>query len=93
MDQSILKFGERKITSSYINTATNSCYFPSAIPPIKSLSSSIIVKGDSAASKHYFADRHKHCLLNVKKEDGPEVTIPNSSTLKSTEGGHLPLHN
>ena len=52
---------------------------------------SILAKGDSAASHHYFTNADKPILDNVEKDYlGPTVLLPNSSTLTSTETGDLP---
>jgi hypothetical protein len=60
----------------------------SAIPP----ATTIIAKGDSAASNHYFALRDSAVLDDVHF-DGPStsVILPDSSSLHSVANGQLPL--
>ena len=60
----------------------------SAIPP----TTTIIAKGDSAASNHYFALRDADVLYNVHFDGPPtSVLLPDSSSLDSVVNGHLPL--
>ena len=51
----------------------------------------ITAKGDSAASGHYWRDEDAECLKNVKNQLGPQVTLPNNSSIQATKQGHLPL--
>ena len=60
----------------------------SVIPP----KPTIITKGDSAASNHYFALRDAEVLDNVHFDDPPtSVLLPDSSSIASVANGHLPL--
>ena len=60
----------------------------SVIPP----SSSVIAKGDSAASNHYFALRDASVLDAVHPDPiGTSVILPDKSSLTSVASGHLPL--
>ena len=52
----------------------------------------IIAKGDSAASNHYFALRDSDVLDDVHFDGPPtSVLLPDSSSLDSVANGHLPL--
>ena len=60
----------------------------SAIPP----TTTIIAKGDSAASNHYFALRDSDVLGDVHFDGPPtSVLLPDSSSLHSVANGQLPL--
>ena len=52
----------------------------------------IIAKGDSGATSHYWWDIDRACLQNIEDLQGPTVTLPDNSTISSTEQGQLPLH-
>ena len=51
----------------------------------------IVAKADSGATNHYWRDIDKKVLNNIKPFDGPNVTLPNNSSLKSNEEGEIPL--
>ena len=51
----------------------------------------IIAKADSGASNSYWREEDKEILKNITRVDGPSVTLPNNSTLKSNEEGDIPL--
>ena len=51
----------------------------------------MIAKGDSAASGRYYREEDITCLRQVRIQEGPNVTIPNSTTIKTTQQGNLPL--
>ena len=53
----------------------------------------IIAKGDSGASRHCFALEEKEKLQNVKFIQGPEIKLPNDSTIKTTATGNIPIKN
>ena len=36
---------------------------------------SVIIKGDSAASNHYFSEKDKHLLKNIHKSENPTTAI------------------
>ena len=52
----------------------------------------IIAKGDSGATSHYWREQDKKCLQNIEITPGPTVTLPNNTTITSTARGRLPLH-
>ena len=56
-----------------------------------SSSNIVIMKGDSAASKHYLREEDQRVLTNVKTYDGPPVTLPDADQLTTTKQGSLPL--
>ena len=63
-------------------------YCHSIIPP----ATSIIAKGDSAASNHYFALRDAAVLDEVRQDQvGTSVMLPDASSLTSVASAHLPL--
>ena len=47
-----------------------------------------IVKGDSAASQHYWQERDVDVLETIHEEPGPPVTLPNSSTINDNKVGY-----
>ena len=53
----------------------------------------IIAKGDSGATKHYLTSEDSTILLNKQVYHGKGVTIPNSTQLKPSHQGLLPLSN
>ena len=54
-------------------------------------STTIIAKGDSAASNHYLKPKDAHILLDKHKATGPPVSLPNSDLISSNEAGWLPI--
>ena len=52
----------------------------------------IIAKGDSGATSHYWRDKDRACLKNIISSPGPTVTLPNNTKITSREQGQLPLH-
>ena len=55
-------------------------------------SQTIIAKGDSAASNHYWALRDSMVLDDVEVDPiGPTVILPDTSTLTATKQGNLPI--
>ena len=50
-----------------------------------------IAKGDSAASNHYWTIADMDVLETIHEEDGPPVTLPNSTTINDNTVGHLPF--
>ena len=53
----------------------------------------MMAKGDSAASHHYWRIQDSKVLSNIIKIEGPDVVIPNNSTITVTNQGDLPLSN
>ena len=51
----------------------------------------VIAKGDSGASNHYWRLTDLHCLNEVHAYDGPTVMTPTLDTIKATQRGQLPL--
>ena len=52
----------------------------------------IVTKGDSAASGHYWRQHDLDCLKNVRFKLGPNVKLPDNSTIQANQQGNLPLH-
>ena len=76
-----------KVTSKFKH-AFSSTLPRTKLPP----SNTIITKGDSGATNHYFALRDKNGLNNCIPSENPiEVTLPNAATLHSTEEANLPF--
>ena len=59
------------------------------ISPIPS--STIIAKGDSGATNHYWKQVDCQVLINIQHIPGPSVHQPNNTALASTGTGQLPL--
>ena len=54
----------------------------------------VIAKGDSAATNHYWALRDTMVLDDVRDDtNGPTVILPDTSTLTATKKGRLPIPN
>ena len=51
----------------------------------------ITAKGDSAFSGHCWRDENAQWLKNIKLQLGPQVTLPNNSSIQVTKQGYLPL--
>ena len=51
----------------------------------------VIAKGDSGATKHYWRLKDKDVLNNLKLFQGPNVTLPNNMSIRSTEKGNIPF--
>ena len=49
------------------------------------------MKADSGASGNYIKNSDKHVLDNLQSKLGPQVTLPDSTTIQSTQTGHLPI--
>ena len=61
--------------------------YSSEIPP-----STVIAKGDSSASNHYFPLQYLLILEEAENnDDGPEVLVQDTATLKATMKSQLPL--
>ena len=71
-----------KIGPSFLTT-------PPAISP--TMSPTVIAKGDSAASHHYWKQDDCHVLQDVTNLPGPSVHQPDSTALPSVGTGQLPL--
>ena len=52
-----------------------------------------IAKGDSAATSHYWRHEDITCLQDIKNTTGPNVTLPDNTTLTSNQEGQLSLNN
>ena len=50
-----------------------------------------IAKADTGASTHYWRPQDRRCLMDIHKETGPRITLPDGSALRSTEVGYLPI--
>ena len=50
-----------------------------------------VAKGDTGATGHYWTEKDKGILKNIKQTNGPSVQLPDSSMIPSTEQGNLPL--
>ena len=59
---------------------------------MESTPNTIIAKGDSGATSHYWRDQDVQCLKNIEITPGPTVTLPNNTTITSTARGRLLLH-
>ena len=51
----------------------------------------IIAKGDSGASHHYFKSEDQHVLQYLKNELGPSVTQPDNTSLQSLGSWKIPI--
>ena len=51
----------------------------------------IYVRGDSAASQHYWREEVINCLKNIIIKSGPSVLLPNAEAISSTSQGQLSL--
>ena len=72
----------------------NNCHlFTSVISPEqKHINlSTIIAKGNSAASHRYWRQQDKEVLSNLKSISGPSFLLPNRNEISSTEEGLIPL--
>ena len=54
------------------------------------LQHTVIAKGDSAATGHYFTMNDACVLKDIKKERGPSVILPDNDVIGSTHGAQLP---
>ena len=63
----------------------------SDIVPCLLKSNSVVAKGDSAASNHYWKSTDVDILTDVCDTIGPTVTLPDNYTITSTSSGFLPL--
>ena len=50
-----------------------------------------MVKGDSAASSHYWREKDKQILKNIKKSTDLQSYLPNNSSIKADRKGQLSL--
>lgn len=57
----------------------------------KSNFKTVIAKGDSGATKHYWRRKDRHVLEGMIKDASTTVTLPNSQGMQSTNKGMLPL--
>ena len=71
-----------------VNKYNTSVKYTSEVPPPH-----ILVKGDSAASKHYWREEDEKCLENVTPYSGPSVILPDADTIAPTKRGIIPLSN
>ena len=55
-------------------------------------SNPIIAISDTGATAHYFRPEDAKCLQHITPQDGPIITLPDNSTIKSTHKGLIPLH-
>ena len=72
----------------------NNCYLSTYVISLdqKNINlGTIIAKGDSAASHHYWRQQDKEVLSNLKNISGPSVLLPNGDKISSTEEGLIPL--
>ena len=51
----------------------------------------ILAKADTGASNHYWRQKDKDFLKNVKMKQGPPVQLPNSEIIHTTATGVVPL--
>ena len=51
----------------------------------------VIAKGDSGASHHYFRTEDAHILQNILDTTGPTVQQPDNSILRSQGSGQVPF--
>ena len=52
----------------------------------------LIAKGDSAATSHYWRNEDTACLKNIRNVQGPSVTLPNNVAIASNRQGQLSLN-
>ena len=65
------------------------------IPPPNCIQNcnNVVAKADSGASKHYFTQNDKIALTSIKNVlNGPQVSLPNGTTVQASESGMIPLH-
>ena len=48
-------------------------------------------KLDSGATGHYIRPAEKHALINIQQEPGPQVLLPDGTSLNATFSGNLPI--
>ena len=61
--------------------------------PVAHHKNTVIAKGDSGATNHYWRTEDAHVLVNRRKCSGPKVSFPNNETTTATEVGELPISN
>ena len=64
---------------------------PSLVPPPSYNSTPVIAKPDSGASDMYWRSKDKHILQSLSPTQGPEVHLPDGTTIQSNEMGNLPI--
>ena len=67
------------------------CKLLTDLPVDSNKSSTVIAKGDSGATNHYWRPEDKHVLDEIKKDTSIKVTLPNSQGIQSTDKGTLPI--
>jgi hypothetical protein len=78
------------IKSSALNNKVTDFTPLSADPPP---TTTIIAKADSGASSHYFKQQDERALANLRPtHNGPNVLLPDSTTIQATHEGQLKLH-
>ena len=66
------------------------CTLSSLVPPPLAFPI-LTLKVDSGASSNYTRSNDRHFLENRSENDGPHVTLPDNSIIKSNEKGFLPI--
>ena len=51
----------------------------------------IIAKSDSGATSHFIREEDAMCLTDIVDANGPDISLPDNSTLTATKKGILPL--
>ena len=75
---------------NYLYTTCNT-----VIPPPNCIQNcnNVVAKADSGASKHYFTQNDKIALTSIQNVlNGPQVSLPNGTTVQASESGMIPLH-
>ena len=76
---------------TYDNNSTHVNPYINSIFKYNDSTDFIIAKADSGATSNYWQECDKNVLSDREKVDGPSVTLPNNSIIKSTEQGYIPL--
>ena len=77
-----------------IQSKINNTYYPTTPSPVahtKSTSTTVTLKADSGASKHFLKQIDAHILANRHHGVGTSVLLPNKEELHTTSAGTLPL--
>ena len=72
-----------------IKIKLNSLYKHTIIDSLLKNNPTMIVKGDSAAKKHYWRLNDGHCLTNIKPSVLKQFTLPNASSITTSDQGQL----
>ena len=60
---------------------------------LPTLTQTIVAKGDSAATSHYWQSQDAECLRGVRPYSGPSVALPDTDIIEPTQQGIVSLSN